>query len=400
MGLAATGLAYNGGFADAPRWTKPLHPAELTAALADHARHLGFDQVAACPAVEATGTSRLAQWLEAGYAGEMQWLADRQAAYAHPRHVLDGVRGMLMLATIYRTQEPTPCVAGQGRVSRYAWGSDYHDVLHERLHGLADELRRLAPGARARGVVDTAPLLEREYALLAGLGWIGKHTLLLNREQGSWFFLSALLTDQELAPDRPPEVDHCGACRACLDACPTGAFVQPYVLDARRCISYLTIEHRSAIPVELRPGIGDWLLGCDVCQEVCPWNRRAAATDEPAFQPVANADPVDLIALFELDDEAFRRRFRHTPLWRPKRRGLLRNAAIILGNRPAPAALPALVRGLRDAEPLVRGACAWALSRYPDEQARQALCERMTLEEDAEVHGEIVAALGGPARVG
>ena len=222
--------------------------------------------------------------------------------------------------------------------------------------------------AKIRGVVDTAPLLEREFAQLAGLGWVGKHTLLINRQQGSWFFLAALITDVELSYDAPHETDHCGTCRACLDACPTGAFPQPYVLDATRCISYLTIELRDAVPAELRSGIGDWLFGCDVCQDVCPWNSRAPLSRQAEFAPRADSNPINLISLFDLDDATFRERFRHTPLWRPKRRGLLRNAAIVLGNRPTPAAIPALIRGLNDDEPLVRGACAWALDVIPSRQ--------------------------------
>jgi epoxyqueuosine reductase len=224
------------------------------------------------------------------------------------------------------------------------------------------------------------------------MGWIGKNTLLINRDEGSWFFLAALLTDFELAYDRPHETDHCGTCRACLDACPTGAFPQPYVLDATRCISYLTIELRDTVPMELRPGIGDWLFGCDVCQEVCPWNSRAPQSREAEFAPRDDSNPLDLIALFDLDEAAFRERFRHTPLWRSRRRGLLRNGAIVLGNRPTPEAIPALVRGLNDSEPLVRGACAWALGRFQQAVAQDALNARLSIESDAQVRCEIEAA--------
>jgi epoxyqueuosine reductase len=245
----------------------------------------------------------------------------------------------------------------------------------------------------ARGVVDTAPLLEREFAQLAGLGWIGKNTLLLNKQMGSWFFLAALLTDLELEYDAAHETDHCGTCRACLDACPTGAFVDAYVLDARRCISYLTIELREVIPNELRGGVGEWLFGCDVCQEVCPWNHRAPLADEAAFEPAEGMNPVDLAALFYLDDVAFRARLRHTPLWRAKRRGLLRNAAIVLGNRPAADAVEELVRGLHDEEALVRGACAWALGQYATHEARDALNARAKIESDSIVSGEIQSAI-------
>jgi epoxyqueuosine reductase len=235
--------------------------------------------------------------------------------------------------------------------------------------------------------------LEREFAQLAGLGWIGKNTLLLNRDAGSWFFLAALVTDIELAYDQPHETDHCGTCRACLDACPTNAFPQPYVLDASRCISYLTIELREAIPVGLREGVGDWVFGCDVCQDVCPWNSRAPLSRQAAFFPRADTNPIDLSALFDLDEAAFRARFRHTPLWRPKRRGLLRNAAIVLGNRPAVSAVPALIRGLNDDEPLVRGACAWALGRYDGKETKQALLRRRSVEMDQAVIAEINASL-------
>jgi epoxyqueuosine reductase len=250
------------------------------------------------------------------------------------------------------------------------------------------------PEARIRGVVDTAPLLEREFAQLAGLGWIGKNTLLLNRHEGSWFFLAALLTDIELVYDAPHETDHCGTCRACLDACPTDAFPQPYVLDASRCISYLTIELRDAIPAELRTGLGEWVFGCDVCQDVCPWNSRAPLSRQREFEARSNSNPMDLIGLFELDDAAFRERFRSTPLWRPRRRGLLRNAAIVLGNRPTPLAISALVRGLHDGEPLVRGACAWALGQYRGSATADALRFRLSVEENGDVLREIAAALG------
>ena len=373
-------------------------PAILSADIKAEARRLGFSLVGICPAVEPTGFPRLVDWLAAGHAGEMQWIGDRLAAYQHPRHVLDGVRSLVMLAIPYRTVEPQLSAPGLGRVSRYAWGVDYHDLVRERLHALADYLRERSVGCQARGVVDTAPLLEREFAQLAGLGWIGKNTLLLNREAGSWFFLAALLTDAELAIDAPFAADHCGTCRACLDACPTGAFTEPYVLDSRRCLSYLTIELNGSVPDELRAGLGDWLFGCDICQEVCPWNNRAPADGAREFLPTEGTNPIALAPLFELDDDAFRRRFRQTPLWRARRRGLLRNAAIVLGNRPVAAALPALVHGVHDPEPLVRGACAWALGQFlrggiEAGVARAALLALQSVEVDETVRGEVSAAL-------
>lgn len=340
-----------------------LRQTELTTQLKAEAARLGFSLAGITPAVAPPGLGRFQQWLASGYAGTMRYLEDRRAAYEHPRHVLEGVRSVLMLAMPYRTTEPQPVDEGFGRVSRYAWGGDYHDLIHDRLHALADWLRVQSPGAKVRGVVDTAPLLEREFAQLAGLGWIGKNTLLLNRHFGSWFFLAGLLTDLELDYDMEHETDHCGTCTACLDACPTEAFVAPYVLDARKCISYTTIELREEIPPELRAGHGDWVFGCDVCQDVCPWNRKAPTVDVPTFTARPDENPLDLIGLFDLDEAGFRRRFRDTPLWRARRRGVLRNAAIVLGNQGAPAAVSALEKGLEDAEPLVREACDWALTQ-------------------------------------
>jgi epoxyqueuosine reductase len=371
-----------------------MSPADLSTNLKQRAAELGFQQCGICPAVTPPGATKLDEWLAAGFAGQMHYLADRREAYDHPRHVLDGARSVVMLAMDYRTEEPAPVAPGEGRVSRYAWGeADYHTVIRDRLHQLADYLRELTPAAQTRGVVDTAPLLEREFAQLAGLGWVGKNTLLLSKHAGSYFFLAALLTDQSLHYDEPFTADHCGTCTACLDACPTDAFTQPYVLNASRCISYLTIELQDSIPVELRAGVGDWIFGCDVCQDVCPWNRDATRSAEPSFEPLAKMNPVELTELFSLNDDQFRSRFRHTPLWRAHRRGLLRNAAIVLGNQRCEAALPALTAGLSDAEPLVRGACAWALGELRTASATDCLQRADATETDASVNREIAAAL-------
>jgi epoxyqueuosine reductase len=263
-------------------------------------------------------------------------------------------------------------------VARYARGDDYHDLLRTRANALAAWLESQVPGCRTRGVVDSAPLAERDYGLLAGLGWIGKNTMLIDPRAGSYFFLTALLTDLDLPVDTPLEVDHCGTCTACLDACPTDAFVEPRVLDATRCISTLTIEDHGPVPHHLRSGIGDWVFGCHVCQEVCPWNRHAPGSTEPAFQPRGGAATLDLAELLGLDEVAFRRRFKGSPLLRAKRHGLARSAAIALGNRPDPAAFPALVAALADAESIVREAAAWALERWIEagvraDEARAAL---------------------------
>lgn len=375
-----------------------MPPNQLTAALKERAAELGFTLVGACAAVTPTGASTLDEWLARGYAGTMDYLAERREAYSHPKHVLEGARSLLMLGLPYRTAEPTTIAAGEGRVARYAWGGvDYHNVIRQKLHHLADYLRELEPSAATRGVVDTAPLLEREFAQLAGIGWVGKNTLLLNRQSGSYFFLAALLTDVELVYDAPFEADHCGSCTACLDACPTQAFPQPYVLDGSRCISYLTIELRDQMPAELRSGVGDWLFGCDVCQEVCPWNRFAPVSELPELQPLDALNPVELAELFALTEEEFRRRFRRTPLWRPHRGGLLRNAAIVLGNQRRESAIPALAQGLDDADPLVRGAAAWALGQiaasHPESPAHPLLHARLQKETNQEVQAELNSAL-------
>ncbi|MDP6446420.1 MAG: tRNA epoxyqueuosine(34) reductase QueG [Pirellulaceae bacterium] len=361
-----------------------------TQAIRQEAHRLGFSLVGVCPATTTPSWDRFRDWLSCGYAGEMSYLPDRREAYRHPSSVLTGVRSLVMLAMDYRTAEPPAGTSTTGRISRYAWGdADYHDVIHVKLKSLVRFVRAVDGEATVRGIVDTAPLLEREFAQLAGLGWLGKNTLLINPSRGSWFFLAALLTDLELTADAPFLTDHCGTCTACLDACPTQAFPQPYVLDATRCVSYLTIELRRPIPAELREGVGNWLFGCDICQDVCPWNRRAPRSDEPSFAPRDDLYSADLLELLSCDEERFRERFRQTPMWRTKRRGLLRNAAIVLGNQREPSALGALVRALDDTEPLVRGAAAWAIGRIGADHRRDALLDRLARETDPHVRAEL-----------
>lgn len=371
----------------------------FTDELKQHARELGFRLAGVCHATAPPRWDQFQAWLDAGFAGQMHYFETRRQAYEHPRHVLADVRGLLLLGLDYRTAESRAVAAGHGRVATYAWGeADYHDLIHARLRLLRDFVLGRFPQAKVRGIVDTAPLLEREFAELAGLGWIGKNTLLLAKPTGSLFFLAALLTDLDLTPDAPLPTGHCGTCTACLDACPTNAFPRPFVLEARRCISYLTIEHRGPIPEELRTGIGDWLFGCDICQDVCPWNRQAPISSEPSLQPRGDQNPIDLVGLFDLDDAAFRARFRKTPLWRPKRRGLLRNAAIVLGNQRSEQGVAALIRGLADPEPVVREAAAWALLRIGTPRALSAVRERQTLESDPLVVARLaeVDSIGAP----
>lgn len=370
--------------------------AALSTAIKDEARRLGFNLAGIAPAVTPTGIHEFVDWLDGGYAGAMHYLERRREAYEHPDHVLPNVRSVVMLGLNYKSAESQHVPATHARISRYAWGDgDYHDLIRGKLKQLAQFVHAQRPDCRTRGVVDTAPLLERDFARLAGLGWFGKNTMLINKSTGSLLFLAGLLLDMELAYDAPHETAHCGTCTRCLDACPTDAFVRPYVLDARRCISYLTIELRDApIPAELREPMGQWLFGCDVCQDVCPWNRKAPATKEPTFQPRSDLAPVDAVELLGLSENEFRDRIGKTPLARPGRTGILRNAAIVLGNAGVRRAVPALIRALNDPEPLIRGAAAWALGRLGGDAARAALEVRKVVEDDAEVLAEIQQAMG------
>ena len=356
-----------------PQNLKLIDSKQLTQSIRNCVESAGFGVSGITPAVDAAGFSRLEAWLDAGFAGEMQYLSDRKEAYRNPNSVMPDAKSVVMLTMNYFSQPRGTAGSTTGKIARYAWGdADYHDLIHQKFKEIKQLLLADYPELGIRCVVDTAPLLEREFAQAAGLGWFGKNTMLINKHRGSWFFLAAILVDQELTYDAPHQADHCGTCTACLEACPTDAFPQPGVLDATRCISYLTIEHRSPVDEPLRSKMGDWILGCDVCQDVCPWNRKATVSDEPAFQPLEDQNPIELTALFQLDDAAFRERFRKTPLWRPRRRGILRNAAIALGNniretRCSQEELKrirvALKMGMNDVEPLVRGASVWAVGQ-------------------------------------
>jgi epoxyqueuosine reductase len=322
-------------------------------------RRLGFDLVAIGPADPPERGAAFEAWLAAGYAGTMDYLERGGAKRLDPRRVLPGARALIACALNYYQG---PQADGPAHVARYAWGSDYHEVMTSRLTALLDDLVVAVPYATGRVYVDTGPLLERELAARAGLGWVGKNTMLLHPALGSYFFIGLVLTTAELAFDDPLP-DRCGTCTRCLEACPTGAFVAPYVMDARRCISYLTIEHRGPIPEEQRESVGTLAFGCDVCQDVCPWNGRAPVTAEAAF---AARDLPALAELVTLTDEDYRGRLQGSPLRRARRRGLARNAAVALGNAGDPAAVAALARAREDPDPDVRGHAEWALARLAD----------------------------------
>jgi epoxyqueuosine reductase len=336
-----------------------LRALALREAVRSRALELGFDRVAIGPAGPPDHGAAFERWLAAGHAGTMHYLERGRQARLDPALLLPGARSVVAVALSYN-----PAGRDDGDwapVARYARGLDYHDLMRPRLDALGAFVRACAgPGTRHRAAVDTSAVLERDLAARAGLGWIGKNTNLLTPSLGSYFLIGIVLTTAELDPDGPVP-DRCGSCRACLDACPTGAFEAPYVLDARRCISYLTIEHRGEIAPRLRAGLGPWLFGCDVCQEVCPWNRKAAPSRDEALAPAGPLGPLE--ALLASDEATFRTRFRRTALWRSRRAGLARNAALVLGNRGQRRAQPALVSALADPDATVRDAAAWAIAR-------------------------------------
>jgi epoxyqueuosine reductase len=334
----------------------------------------GFPLFGVVEAQDAPRFEAFCEWLDRGYAGDMDYLNKRKAAYQHPRSVLLSVRSLIMLGMPYSPAQSrrnsgelaVQMPPGFGEVAAYATGSrDYHDVIHTKLKRLIAILRSKCPTIEARGIVDSAPLHERDFAQLAGLGWIGKNTLLLNRNHGSYFFLAAILVDVELprAESQYFATDHCGTCTACLDTCPTQAFVQPYVLDATKCVSYLTIEYRGIIPDELGDVAGDSIFGCDICQQVCPWNRMAQPTKEAELQKIDSNHALDLIQLLSMDDDAFRNRFRKTPLWRTKRTGLLRNAMIVLVNQQCLDGIPAIRAHLSSSDKILQETASWAINK-------------------------------------
>ena len=348
----------------------------------------GFGRVAVVPHADF-----VRQWIADGNAAGMEYLARGLAQRLDPRRVIPAARSVITVGYRY-LPPPLPPVDWRrelrGRIAAYAHGHDYHLIVAQKLRALAAHIGTLRPGAVVRPYVDTGPVLDREWGALGGIGWFGKNTNLLHTDDGSYFFVGELLTDLELEPD-PPIADHCGTCTRCLDLCPTTALKPGYVLDARLCISYLTIEHRGAIPVELRGKIGNWIFGCDVCQEVCPWNeklvREHGAPDTAALLPY-------LPDLARLTEAQFRNRFRQSAVRRARRDGFVRNVMVALGNTQNPAAVGVLVQALLD-DPagVVRAHAAWALGVIDDRRARQGLEAARRREADTSVRAEIDAAL-------
>jgi len=375
-------------------------PEKLKQAITLHAKELGFDLVRFASAEPFVDAHRvLDERIDQGLLSGLTWFSHERAAVARDaRNLMAATRTIVSLGISYLGEgEYVPSEPGvpRGKVARYAWGVDYHEVFKEKLWALhAFVQSALGREVEARALVDTARIVDRAVAQRAGLGWYGKNTNILNRERGSWLLLGELLLDVELPPDEPVRT-HCGACTRCMPACPTGALVAPGVLDNNKCISFLTIELKGPIPREMRPLIGDWVFGCDICQEVCPVNRKAEPGNHVEFAATIGIGPSpSLVELLEMAESEFRERFRRSPVQRAKWAGIRRNAAVALGNIADPASVPALIRALNSEPALVRGHAAWALGRIGGVEAYTALDERMLVEDDEWVREEIDLAIG------
>jgi epoxyqueuosine reductase len=384
----------------------------LTQDILGYALALGFDIAGIVPAGQPRHAAAFADWLAAGYHGEMSYLVVRAAERSDPVMFAPDARSVIIVAANYNSSWLSigSTERSQGRIARYAWGPDYHDVIKPKLHEI-DAFIRARTGRESLGkvFVDTAPVLERDYAEQAGLGFIGRNCCLITPGVGSWTVLAGLLVPEELQTGNlkleaagMPRAAYlgCGRCTRCLVACPTQAFVAPHVLDARRCISYLTIELRGPIPRDLRPSMGDWVFGCDVCQEVCPYNKQAGAGQGGHSERVgpgslvAASDQrrISLPELLAVDEASFRARFRGTPVLRAKRRGLVRNACVAAGNARDPVLTPILMALLADSQPLVRGHAAWALGQIGGAEAVSALAQAFAVETEPWVCEEITLA--------
>ena len=369
----------------------------LTQQIQARANKLGFELVGIIPAAQSETLERYRQWIENGYAGKMGYLKRHLPLKTDVRQLLTEAKSVISLAMNYYTLDPPKAVAedpAHGQISRYAWGDDYHDLIRQRLSELVDFIKQTAETElKTRVCVDTAPIIEREYAQKAGIGWIGKNTNLIHWRSGSWYFLAEVLVSIALESDTLPLRGSCGTCTRCIEACPTDAIIEPNLLDSRLCISYLTIELKESIPKALRPEMGNLIFGCDICQEVCPWNSKAVPTDEPAFQPRDGNFAPQLLSLVGMTQQEFSRRFKGSPIKRAKRRGFLRNVLVAIGNWGEPRALPALKNALTDDEPLVRSHAAWALGKIGGDTAKQMLQAQLTVETEQEVITEIQDAI-------
>ena len=371
-----------------------VEPAQLRRWVDQAAHDAGFDLVAVTSADSfASDRDEALRRIDDGLMDGLPWFnAQRVQRGTDPETLLPGARSIISLGWNYYPPDDPPATDRAGLIARYARGRDYHRVMKRRMRRVVLDLtERLGDRIAARWYVDDGPMLDRASAARAGLGWFGKNGNILNPTYGSWLLLGQIITDLPLAAD-PPLAKTCGQCSRCIPACPTDAIVAPYVVDNRRCISYLTIEHKGAIPTELRASMGNWVFGCDICQEVCPVNRKAKATGDPNFGRT-DLSSIDLVELLDMTEEQFRHRFAGTPIMRAKQVGMQRNACVALGNSGDPAAVPGLTRALTSAPPLVRAHAAWALGRIGGADARTALQLALDSEADPEVLSEIRPAL-------
>ena len=339
----------------------------ITTVVKEHAAACGFDLCGVAPVENFEELQFLREWIARGYHGEMHYMERTAARRSDVRAVLPSARSVIVLGTLYNTPHPYSASStepGRASIARYAWGDDYHDVIQSRMASLVESLRKIAGPFEHRAYVDTGPIQERVYAEQAGLGWIGKNTCLINRDLGSWLFLSTIICDLPLEPDSRA-LDHCGRCTLCIDSCPTAALTAPYQLDARRCLSYMTIENKGSIALDYRSAVGSHAYGCDICQDVCPWNRRAVVSDDPAWQPRAGLHAPRLLDLWRQRDDELRRLLKGSPMKRAGVRRLRRNLAVAIGNSGDPRAAAALDESTEETsrDPLVRAHVEWALEQ-------------------------------------
>jgi epoxyqueuosine reductase len=373
---------------------EPVNAPKIASQIKDWALDEGFDRAGVARLTRSDHGPALADWLARGDHAEMTYLERRFETRIEPRTLFDGAASALCVAMQYHPLSGAEDPDGDlwARVARYARGRDYHQVMEERLKRLASRIEQAYPGTRTRVYVDTGPVLERELAARAGLGAIGKNTNLLDPEIGSWFLLGEIISSMHLEGDAVAS-DLCGTCTVCLEACPTGALPRAYRLDSRRCISYWTIEHRGAVPRQMRPLLGEWVFGCDICQEVCPVNTGVQAADHPEFELDTERATLDLAGLLSLDRDQYVQMFRGSPMKRAKLEGLQRNAAVAMGNSGATRYLPALKDALKSGGSLVRAHAAWALGQIGGTRARSALEDAHREETEEPILAEISAAL-------
>jgi epoxyqueuosine reductase len=369
----------------------------VTQSIKEKALEIGFDLVGISPVDSFPENQFYKEWLARGFAGEMKYMEREPQKRENIKNVLPEAKSVICCGLNYNTDYPysiDETDKTKGWISRYAWGEDYHGTVQNKLSLLLGFIKEITPeDLKARLYVDTGPVLDRVYGKYSGIGWFGKNTCLINQKIGSWIFIGEIITSLELDYDSPVP-DRCGTCTRCIDACPTGALLDPYVLDARLCISYLTIELREKIPFQLRDKVGNNIYGCDICQDVCPWNRKAKVTHEPRFQPREGLYNPGLSSIFtRLTEEDFRMMFKGSPVKRAKRKGLLRNVLIAMGNSGDRDFIPNIKKCLQDKDPLVRAHAVWALWKLEGRDSYETLSNLLSVESDSMVREEIVSIL-------